>query len=159
MRAVLALLAAAVLSVASAMAEDAPRPAGAPAPELLVAEAEALLAGDIEDDWLRAAGLLRQAADAGVAAARYQLGLLYDEGKGVPPDPAEAARLYRAAAETGSLAAMYRLGILFEEGRGVDRDLETARGYLARAARGGVVEAMTRLGAFYAAQGNAAESL
>ena len=46
-----------------------------------------------------------KAAEQGDAEAQTSLGLMYDNGKGVPQDYAEAVKWYRKAAEQGHLAA------------------------------------------------------
>jgi TPR repeat protein len=43
----------------------------------------------------------RLAADQGNADAQFYLGLLYDNGKGVPQDYAEAVKWLRKAADQG----------------------------------------------------------
>ena len=45
--------------------------------------------------------LFRQSAEQGDTAAQFNLGLIYDLGRGVPQDKAEAARWYRMVAEQG----------------------------------------------------------
>ena len=44
---------------------------------------------------------LHSRAEQGNAAAQYNLGVMYDNGEGVPQDYAEAAKSYRLAAEQG----------------------------------------------------------
>ena len=44
---------------------------------------------------------LHSRAEQGNAAAQYNLGVMYDNGEGVPQDYAEAAKWYRLAAEQG----------------------------------------------------------
>ena len=41
----------------------------------------------------------RPLAEQGLAVAQFNLGLMYDEGQGVPQDYAEAVKWYRKAAE------------------------------------------------------------
>ena len=53
------------------------------------------------------------------AQAQYNLGVMYDEGRGVRQDDAEAVRWYRQAAEQGYAAAQYNLGAMYANGRGV----------------------------------------
>ncbi len=43
----------------------------------------------------------RPLAEQGVAKAQFKLGLMYDNGRGVPQDYAEAVKWYRKAAEQG----------------------------------------------------------
>jgi TPR repeat protein len=45
-------------------------------------------------------------ARQGDAAARFYLGLMYDNGRGVPKDYAEAVRWYSKAAEQGETRSM-----------------------------------------------------
>lgn len=51
-------------------------------------------------------------AERGDAEAQLRLGLLYEEGVGVEPDPAAARRWYAAAAEQGDQRAQWRLARL-----------------------------------------------
>jgi len=61
----------------------------------------------------------RKAADRGDTEARYNLGLLYELGNGVPQSYEIAAVWYREAASKGSLKAALKLGMLYDAGRGV----------------------------------------
>jgi len=56
-------------------------------------------------DYTQAAAWFRQAAEQGHAGAQFSLGLMYDNGWGVPEDDAEAAFWYRKAAEQGEVRA------------------------------------------------------
>ena len=53
---------------------------------------------------------LRRLAEAGDPTAQNNLGVLYDDGAGVPVDHDEATRLFRAAAAQGMPSAMANLG-------------------------------------------------
>ena len=64
----------------------------------------------------------RQLAEQGDAAAQYNLGMMYRNGKGVPPDYAEAVKWYRKASEQGQAYAQYNLGVMYRDGRGVPQD-------------------------------------
>ena len=64
----------------------------------------------------------RLAADQGVAAAQFNLGVSYADGEGVLKDDAEAARWYRLAADQGHAAAQFNLGIRYGKGEGVLKD-------------------------------------
>ncbi|MDA9060739.1 sel1 repeat family protein, partial [Planktomarina temperata] len=48
-------------------------------------------------------------AEAGNVVAQYNLGVMYDNGYGVPQDYAEAVKWYRLAAEQGYDSAQYNL--------------------------------------------------
>ena len=72
-----------------------------------------------QDDSIEA---LRTRANAGDAGAQYNLGVMYDNGRGVPEDDVEAAAWYRKAAEQGYAAAQFNLGLSYINGRGVPQD-------------------------------------
>lgn len=93
---------------------------------------------------------LRSAAAAGNAAAEFQIGVNYTEGKGVPSDLAEAAKWYEKAAAKGLAPAQYRLASLYEKGRGVPKDLAKAREWYVKAAEAGNAKAMHNLAVLYA---------
>ena len=65
-------------------------------------------------------------AEQGDADAQFNLGLIYDGGRGVLRDTAEAARWYRRAAERGFAQAQFNLGFIHSKGRGVRRDFVRA---------------------------------
>ena len=54
--------------------------------------------------------LYRTLAETGDAAAQNRLGLIYQNGEGVPQDDAEAIKWYLKAAEQGYTAAQNNLG-------------------------------------------------
>jgi hypothetical protein len=56
----------------------------------------------------------RKAADQGLPAAQYNLGLMYENEEGVSQDLAEAAKWYRKAAEQGDDAARQNLAALYD---------------------------------------------
>jgi TPR repeat protein len=58
----------------------------------------------------------------GVCYAQFNLGLMYDDGKGVPEDDREAVQRYRLAAEQGNADAQGNLGIMYAFGMGVLKD-------------------------------------
>src|SRR5260221_2850295 len=61
---------------------------------------------------------LRVRAAAGDAEAQFQLGGLYETGRGVPQNFVDAVRWFKAAAEQGSVPAQGRLGEIYLNGRG-----------------------------------------
>ena len=65
---------------------------------------------------------LKEAAGQGDAAAQFNLGIMYDTGRGVPHYDTEAVRWYRMAAEQGLARAQLNLGIMYFTGRGVPRE-------------------------------------
>ena len=58
----------------------------------------------------------------GSAEAQYALGLIYDEGRGVPEDNDQALRWYRLSAAQGDADAQNNLGAMFDVGDGVKQD-------------------------------------
>ena len=71
----------------------------------------------------QAVRLLRPLADQGDAPAQHNLGLMYDQGRGVPQDYAAAVSWYRKAADQGDAIAQYNLGLMYDQGRGVPQDV------------------------------------
>jgi TPR repeat protein len=77
-------------------------------------------------DYAAEAALIRPLAEKGYAFAQFNLGVLYDQGKGVPQDNALAMQWYRKAAEQGLPQAQVNLAIMYEEGQGVPPDYAQA---------------------------------
>ena len=61
-------------------------------------------------------------ANSGSAAAQFNLGLLYYDGRGVPQDFQEARRWFHRAADQGYAKAQHNLGAMYGAGKGVGRD-------------------------------------
>ena len=61
-------------------------------------------------------------AEQGQASAQSNLGVMYDNGQGVPQDYAEAVKWYRKAAEQGNAGAQNNLGVMYANGQGVPQD-------------------------------------
>jgi TPR repeat protein len=62
------------------------------------------------------------AAEQGHAFAQYNLGLMYDNGRGVLQDFKTAVKWYTLAAEQGNADAQYSLGLMYANGDGVLQD-------------------------------------
>ncbi len=73
----------------------------------------------------------------GDVRAEERLAALYDQGRGMAPDPVVAARLYRDAARRGSGAAQLNLAQMYLEGRGVPPDPVEAYAWADAAAANG----------------------
>ena len=93
--------------------------------------------------------LLRALADQGNAAARFNLAMLYDNGRGVPQDHAAAVKWYRAAAEQGHAGAQNNLAAMYRNGQGVPQDVAEAVKWYRRAADQGSAMAQNNLGGMY----------
>ena len=61
-------------------------------------------------------------AEEGWHDAQFNLGLMYDNGEGVPRDYQEALKWYSRSAEQGNAWAQYNLGLMYLQGKGVVRD-------------------------------------
>jgi len=85
------------------------------------ANADALAAYD-RGDYATALLLWRPLADQGHVSAQISLGLMYDNGHGVPQDYAEAVKWYRKAVRQGNAAAQNNLGTMYDLGKGVPQD-------------------------------------
>jgi TPR repeat protein len=72
----------------------------------------------------------RPLADQGVAAAQFNLGLMYYEGQGLPLDFGQAAAWFTKSAEQDYAKAQYNLGAMYGIGKGVKRDYVQAYKWL-----------------------------
>ncbi len=118
MRQLLFLFCLLLLATAATAAADAPKGVASPAGR------------DSADEF----AYWRSLAEGGDAEAQFNLGLIYDSGRGVPVDYAQAARWYRRAAKQGYAPAQYTLGLLYVGGYGVPRDYVQAYKWLQLAA-------------------------
>lgn len=73
-------------------------------------------------DYATARKLWLPLAEHGHAAAQYNMGVLYDEGRGVTQDYREAVKWYELAAAQGNQNAQYNLGAMHGNGQGVTQD-------------------------------------
>ena len=72
-------------------------------------------------------------AEEGGESAQYNIGWLYDNGKGVLKDDKEAVKWYRKAAEQGLASAQGNLGAMYANGHGVLKDLSKAKHWIKKA--------------------------
>ncbi len=100
----------------------------------------------MEKDLRKAYGYLETAAERGDVESRYLVGLMHEQGEGVPVTYSEAAYHYRLAALEGHEEALRRLVNLYLTGRGVSQDFDRAAFWLERMARNGKVGALIFLG-------------
>ena len=91
----------------------------------------------------------RKLAETGDATAQNWLGVMYQNGKGVPQDDAEAVKWYHKAAEQGNSYAQYNLGVMYRNGKGVSQDNAEAVKWFRKAAEQGDVDAQFWLGWMY----------
>jgi hypothetical protein len=90
-----------------------------------------------------------KSAQGGDSNAETALGVLYDDGHGVPKDQRAAVMWYRKAAEQGNPQAQLNLGIHYEQAQGIDQDYALALGWYRKAAEQGYAPAEVALGSMY----------
>jgi len=93
--------------------------------------------------------IIRYRAASDVARAKFRVGLMYENARGVPKDYAEAMKWFSLAARQGNANAQERLGIMYENARGVPKDYAEAMKWFSLAARQGNANAQERLGIMY----------
>ncbi len=76
---------------------------------------------------------IRAQAEAGNAAAQFQLGNAHSGGDGAPQDDAAAFMWFRRSADAGNVDGMFNLAWCYRNGRGVIRDVTAAVQWLERA--------------------------
>lgn len=95
--------------------------------------------------------LFTQASERGHALAQFNLGLCYENGKGVERDLVRAAECYKSAAVQGQTGAMYNLALFYMEGVGnLPKDPQHSLKLLENAAESGLCKAQLYLGLYYA---------
>jgi len=102
------------------------------------------------DRAVAAAKDLRKSAEAGDAAAQYRLGLLYDEGSGVPQNSIQAKEWFEKAATQGHARAQLHLGMVYLAGDGAPQSAQMALIWFHRAAEQEEGLAFAKLGGMYA---------
>ena len=114
-------------------------------------------AGPLEDglaaverhDWDTALRNWRPLADEGDRTAQHNLGVMYDNGYGVPQDYAEAVKWYRKSAEQGNPLAQNNLGLMYDNAHGVTQDYAEAVKWYRKSADQGHATAQNNLGFMY----------
>ncbi len=81
--------------------------------------------------------------------AQYYLGVMSDNGRGVPQDYKQAVAWYRKAAEQGHAKAQHNLGIMYKYGQGVPQNYKKAAAWYRKAAEQGHRVAQNNLGVMY----------
>jgi len=112
-----------------------------------------LLLGSLYEDGKRgvsknlpkAAKWYRKAANQGYPQAQYNLGLLYEDGKGMTKNYHKATQWYKRAAKKGLSEAQNNLAVLYILGKGVAKDENRAETLFRRAAKQGNRNAIRNL--------------
>ena len=110
---------------------------------------EVALAAAEQGDYVTALRLWRSLAEQGDADAQYNLGVMYNNGDGVPRDYAEAMKWHRKAADQGNGNAQFNLGFMYDRGRGMPQSYIEAVKWYSLAANRGVAIAQFKLGVMY----------
>jgi TPR repeat protein len=97
----------------------------------------------------RKAAQLRTAAENGDARAQFDLGICYENGRGVAKDAAEAVNWFQRAAEQGCGEAQYALGCCYHGEDGFPKNQGNAVKWWAKAAAQGFADAQYCLGLSY----------
>jgi TPR repeat protein len=88
-------------------------------------------------------------AELGNSSAQYHLGIMYENGQGIPQDYKEAVKWYRNAAEQGHAGAQYNLALMCRNGQGVPQNDKEAVKWYREAAEQGYYKAQNNLGLMY----------
>lgn len=88
------------------------------------------------EEFVKAAQLSEKACNAGNSEACRKLGILYNEGIGVKPNPTQAKNLFERACNAGNYQSCYDLGIAYTKGEGVRVDLVKAKQFFEKACNG-----------------------
>jgi len=112
--------------------------------------AERLSAPPPTREQVRAFESCRKAAEAGDAAAEYELGMMLAYGRGTARDEVAAMDWLRKAAARGHGGAQGKLGLMLFRGIGTPKDEAAAAEWLAKAAEHGDIVAQFNLGMMYA---------
>ena len=73
-------------------------------------------------DYATALREFKPLAEQGDALAQFNLGVMYDNGEGVPQDYVEVLKWNRKAAERGNASAQFKLGVMYDNEEGVAQD-------------------------------------
>jgi localization factor PodJL len=121
--------------------------AGDPNAELLIGQQYLDGRGTTND--AAAFAWLSRAAARNQPIAQYELGVMYENGRGLHADPAEAFRWFESAALKGNRRSMHSLATAYTEGRGTAKNMFEAARWYGRAAQLGSVNDQFNLGVLF----------
>jgi TPR repeat protein len=96
----------------------------------------------LRGDYKKAVTDIEFLAHGGEARAQYDLGLMYDNGQGVPQSDAKAREWYERAAQQGEPRAQYNLGLMYLNGQGIPTDIVKAYFWVSLSASRGNARAL-----------------
>lgn len=88
-------------------------------------------------------------ANQGDAQAQFNLGYMYNKGKGVRQDYSQAVYWFQKPANQGYADAQNNLGIMYADGKGVNQDYNQAFNWFQKSANQDYAEAQYNLGLMY----------
>jgi uncharacterized protein len=100
-------------------------------------------------DFATALRLFQPLAEQGDASAQSNLGVMYEQGRGVAQNYREAMRWFRLAAMQGDASAQSNLGVMYFKGQGIAQDFREAMKWYRLGAGQGNAEAQFNLGVMY----------
>jgi TPR repeat protein len=100
-------------------------------------------------DFAAALQLFQPLAEDGDASAQCNLGVMYEQGRGVAQNYREAMRWFRLAALQGDASAQSNLGVMYYKGQGIAQDYGEAMKWYRMAAEQRNAEAQFNLGVMY----------
>jgi len=100
----------------------------------------------VAKDQVEAVEWYRKAAEQNNAEAQFNLGICYDNGRGVTKDLVEAYKWYRKAAQQNYAKAQSNLGFCYDNGEGVAKDQVEAVKWYRKAAEQNYAQAQFNLG-------------
>ena len=110
----------------------------------------------LEKSNAKALEYLQLAAANGNKLAQFDVGSLYNDGKGgVPMDKARACDLFEKAADQGHEKAMHNVAFCYQVGVGGKKDEQKAIKYYTQAGEAGLPRAQHNLGLLFGRMGNA----
>jgi len=92
---------------------------------------------------------LQPLVDKGDARAQYAMGVMAENGFGMPVNLQQAAAWYLQAAQQGNTDAQFNLGAMYEHGIGMPADPAQAAYWYRPAAESGDIDALSNLGVLY----------
>ena len=110
---------------------------------------EAGVAAYQRGDFAAAFQLFQPLAEHGDASAQSNLGVMYEQGRGVAQNYREAMRWFRLAAVQGNASAQSNLGVMYYKGQGIAQDYAEAMKWYRLAAEQRNPEAQFNLGVMF----------
>jgi len=92
---------------------------------------------------------LQPLVEKGDARAQYAMGVMAENGFGMPVNLQQAAAWYLKAAQQGNTDAQFNLGAMYERGLGMPADPAQAAHWYLLAAESGDIDALSNLGVLY----------